>query len=86
MGPIEKAKSEKCLPKVGTPVKISEKIMESKETGGFLVKDKYIISRRPNQEGIYRGWVPGAGGDLWWIEHQDGTIGAYMYNELQDVS
>ena len=85
MGPVEKAKSEGHLPEVGTLVKTSEKIIESERCKGFLVKDKHIVCRRPNQNGTYRGWVPGAGGDLWWIEHQDGTIGAYMYNEIQDL-
>ena len=86
MGPVEKAKSDGHLPKVGIPVKTTQKIMESNECRGFLVKDKHITCRRPNQKGIYRGSVPGAGGDLWWVEHEDGTIGAYMYNEIEDIS
>lgn len=85
MGIIETCKLNNQLPPFGTPVKINEKIAPGNECKGFLVYDRHIKNRRPNEEGIYKNYVPGAGGDLWWVEHTDKTIGAYMFTELTDV-
>lgn len=55
-------------------------------TNGFLVKPSYIDNRKPiGTKGTYKGWVPGAGGDLFWIQHEDGTVAAYAQTELQPV-
>lgn len=84
MGPIETAKSTSRLPVSGTLVRISDTIKPSHQCGGFLVKADYIANRRPSENAEYYGWVPGAGGDLWWIKHEDGTIGAYEFTEIFD--
>ena len=31
------------------------------------------------------GWVPGAGGDLWIIEHEDSTVAVYSFDEIKDI-
>jgi len=85
MGPIVKANKTNVLPLYGTPVKIRCKILPKKECAGFLVNAKHIECRRASENGVYRGYVPGAGGDVWWIQHDDGTVGAYMFSELTDV-
>lgn len=84
-GTIEKCEKNNQLPKMGVKVKIKNKIAGKKICMGFFVKDKYINCRRTDEVGTYRGWVPGAGGDVWWIEHMDGTIGAYLFDELTDI-
>lgn len=84
MATIEESKSKNQLPTYGTPCKITDKILPEKECGGFFVKPKHIECRKPSVNGIYSGWVPGAGGDVWWIEHEDGTVGAYLYDEVTD--
>lgn len=81
---ISESKSMNRLPENGTLCKITSKILPQKECGGFFVKEKHIECRKPSINGIYRGWVPGAGGDIWWIEHEDGTVGAYTYEEVID--
>lgn len=55
-------------------------------TEGFFVKSAYLEGRAPNLEVAYYGFVPGAGGDIWWMEHEDGTIQAYCYTELEKVA
>lgn len=53
---------------------------------GFLVKDEHLECRREGVTGTIRGWVPGAGGDLWWVHHDDSEeIGAYIFTELEEI-
>jgi hypothetical protein len=85
MKSIENCKSISCLPKEGMKVRIKEKIEVNENCRGFLVLPKHLDVRRPNEVGEYIGYVPGAGGDLWWIKHKDGTVGAYSTDELTDV-
>lgn len=53
---------------------------EDSHTNGFFVKPHHIDARKPvGTPGKYNGIVPGGGGDLWWVLHEDGSIGAYCY-------
>ena len=72
------------LPKHATKVKIKANILPSEKCEGFLVNQKHINSRRPKDKGIYVGWVAGGGGDLWWIKHDDGSVGCYLNTEVID--
>lgn len=85
MKPIQKAKKTQTLPDIGTKLKIKNKIRSVEECGGFFVKSTNLTTRRFNQQAEYAGWVPGSGGDIWWVKHTDGTIGAYCVDELTDV-
>jgi len=71
----------------GEPIKVKTKsdIVGKEECRGFFVKEHHLDARKPNTIGFYNGFVPGAGGDVWWIKHEDGTVGAYGYWELTDV-
>lgn len=80
MGKIAEHKKNTVLPPAGTPV-VTNPI--DSDCGGFFVKQKYIDARKA-APGIYRGFVAGAGGDVWWIEHEDGSVGAYMFTEVSD--
>jgi hypothetical protein len=79
--PIAKAKEDKYLPEIGTLV--ATKINEDQDTDSFFVAEKHISVRRSG-DGVYLGHVPGAGGDVWWVKHEDDTIGAYSYTEVFD--
>jgi len=53
---------------------------EDEHTRGFLVQPHHIEARKPvGTRGTFHGIVPGGGGDLWWVRHEDGTIGAYCF-------
>ena len=82
MGTIEYSKQQNRLPEFGVPCKT----VCNKETltSAFFVKQKYIDVRK-DAVGRYVGFVPGAGGDAWWVEHENKTIGAYMFNEVFDI-
>ncbi len=65
--------------KVGLRVKTNKKLGNTK---GFLISRKNLDVRKPNKNGIVVGWVPGHGGDVWWVQHNDGTVGAYDFDEF----
>jgi hypothetical protein len=69
------------LPEVGRKL-ITHKVLDS-NTDSFFVKEKNIITRKPNTIGTYYGYVPGAGGDVWWVKHEDETVAAYGYYEVE---
>jgi hypothetical protein len=77
---IAQCRKESVLPADGTPVVTNPTIDDCR---GFLVKQKHIDARKA-APGIYKGWVPGAGGDIWWVQHEDGSVGAYVFTEVSD--
>ena len=50
----------------------------------MLIAQRRLDERVPDTDGVMRGWVPGHGGDVWWVEHEDGTVGAYTSHEVTD--
>lgn len=55
-------------------------------TMGFLIHSRHINARRTDAVGKLRSWVPGHGGDVWWVEHADGQVAAYAYDEFDEFS
>lgn len=53
---------------------------------GMLIKPEYLANRENDIQGTVRGYVPGHGGDVWWVEH-DGTkkVAAYCTDEMFDL-
>lgn len=52
-------------------------------TAGILVKQQYLDARKPGVAGTIKGWVGGHGGDIYWVEHEDGTIAVYGWAEFE---
>ncbi len=52
-------------------------------TTGFLVKEDHITARKAATVGIVVGYVPGHGGDVFWVRHDLGDAGAYMFDEFE---
>lgn len=42
-------------------------------TTGMLIDDKFLKQRKSNQKAIVYGYVPGHGGDVWWLLHDGAT-------------
>ena len=79
---ISELKNSGRLPKSGMKVKtVCDPTMR---TESFFVKSKNLVCRR-DDEGVYYGWVPGAGGDVWWVQHSNGDVGAYCFTEVFDL-
>ncbi len=66
--------------KVGLHVKVV-KLGDAK---GMLIKPKHLDVRKVGISGIITGYVPGHGGDVWWVRH-DGCedVGAYVFDEFE---
>lgn len=63
----------------GTKI-VTDKTLGS--TAGILVKDEYLANRRPSAKGTILGFVPGHGGDIYWVQHEDESIAAYGWMEF----
>lgn len=58
---------------------------EEKNLRGLLINERHLIARREG-EGKVTGYVPGHGGDVWWVDHGGGgPSGAYVFTELSIV-
>ena len=68
--------------RVGMQVKTNKRLGK---TTGFYIVQKNLNARKPNKKGKILGYVPGHGGDVWWVTHKDGTVGAYGFDEFQPV-
>lgn len=63
--PIADAKARNTIPASGTPCRTVD------------VLSSRISDRKPATDGE----VPGHGGDVWWVSHPDGSVGAYTYTD-----
>ena len=56
-------------------------------TGGWTVHARHLDARREGAEGTVTGFVPGHGGDVWWVRHTDPIteFGAYSFTELEPL-
>jgi hypothetical protein len=59
------------------------KTTELGNTIGILVKPQYLDARREGVVGVDQSHVPGHGGDVWWVEHEDTrVVAAYVFTEF----
>jgi len=61
----------------------TNKILGSTE--GIFVEKRHLDARRPDKEGVLKGYVEGHGGDVWWVIHDDHTIAAYKLDEFEAI-
>jgi len=54
------------------------------DTEGMLINQKHLAVRRESVTGTVKSYVPGHGGDVWFVQHDNSEeIGAYCYTELE---
>lgn len=71
-------------PKEDLRVKTSS-VLES--TKGMIVSAKAISNRKPDTLGRIIGYVPGHGGDVWWVEHDDDhMVAPYCVTEMTELA
>ena len=57
------------------------------ETKGILISPRNLDCRKAGITGTVSGYVPGHGGDVWWVKHDDsGEVGAYCFPELETAA
>lgn len=62
------------------------KITKDEDTGGLFINPKYLDNRSVGKTGKVLGYVPGHGGDVWWVEHDgESGVAAYCYNEFEEI-
>lgn len=66
----------------GTPV-VTRPDLNPEATTGFFVHPRHLEARRPGIVGNVLCWVPGHGGDVYAVDHPDGTCGVYGYWEIE---
>lgn len=54
-------------------------------TTGMLIHQRHLTVRAIGVLGTIDGFVPGHGGDVLWVTHEDGQIGAYTFEELEEI-
>jgi hypothetical protein len=52
-------------------------------TDGMLIHERHLQARGTTQLGVVLNWVPGHGGDVWFVRHvKTGDVAAYCFNEF----
>jgi len=59
------------------------RVARLESTDGFLVHPKHLRVRELNRTGVVKRYIPGHGGDCWFVQHNNQDIGAYSYTELE---
>jgi len=76
-------KQPSTTPELGSRFKVTE----LQSTRGFIIDQRHLDCRRLGATGTYHGYVPGHGGDVWWIRHDHSeNIGAYCFTELEPLN
>jgi hypothetical protein len=53
-------------------------------TAGFMVTDRHLSQRRPNAVGAISGFVPGHGGDVYYVTHEGSSaMAVYCFDEFE---
>lgn len=52
---------------------IGKRVVVTADNGtlGYLIREKHLTNRRIGRVGTVQGWVPGHGGDVVWLIHED---------------
>ena len=68
-------------------VKPGLKVVTTKlgDTRGMMIAAKYLSVRKEGVAGEVLQYVPGHGGDVWFVRHDGGEdIGAYVFTEMEE--
>ena len=68
--------------KVGLRVEV--KSLHS-DTKGMFIGQLHLDVRAVGIKGTIVDYVSGHGGDVWWVKHDDGNVGAYVFDELEMI-
>jgi hypothetical protein len=64
--------------------KLRVRTTELGETQGMTIHERHLACRQAGLMGEVVGYVPGHGGDVWFVQHDGSTdVGAYCFTELE---
>ncbi len=49
---------------------------------GLMVRRQYLDARKPHMPGFIIGFVGGHGGDVYWVQQNDGSVAVYAWTEI----
>lgn len=59
------------------------------KTDGMCIAPQYLASRAEGKTGEVLSYVPGHGGDVWFVRHdehnEESDVGAYVFTELEPL-
>lgn len=64
---------------------IAVKVVKLETTDGMIAPPEVIAARDEGELGVTLRALPGHGGDVWLVKHDNGTTGAYCYTELSEI-
>ena len=63
------------------------KVTHIGKTTGMIIHQKHLRVRRKGITGTVTSYVPGHGGDVWFVKHDEAdVIGAYVFTELEPTT
>ncbi|MDD5696584.1 MAG: hypothetical protein PHO90_01245 [Candidatus Pacebacteria bacterium] len=65
--------------RIGLRVVIVSKLDDTKDLG---IAKEHLHVRRPDEEGVVESRASADGGYLWWVRHNDNTMGIYGFDEF----
>lgn len=71
--------------KQGMKVRTTEAVNKPGATRGMMISPKHLDVREAGVRGTVMGYVPGHGGDVWWVQHENGVVAAYCFDEFETV-
>lgn len=69
----------------GMKIRTKKKLLARWRADTFFVKEKYLTTRKTDKKGIILGYVPGCGGDVWWVQHSKKIFAAYRFDEFMPI-
>ncbi len=62
------------------------RIVQLGSTRGMFIAKEHLQVRKVGVTGTIKSWVPGHGGDVWWVKHDNSDeIGAYVFDEFEPL-
>ena len=62
------------------------KITKLGDTSGWSVPRENLANRQVGVVGTIHDFVPGHGGDVWWVWHDEGGLAPYRYDEFEPAA
>jgi hypothetical protein len=66
-------------------VRTTEAVNDPDATIAMSIAEKHLRSRQAGVTGTIKGYVSGHGGDVLWVQHDNGVMSAYCYDEFEQV-
>ena len=67
----------------GLRIGLRVRTVDLEGTAGMQIHHKHLNERAEGVAGTVAGWVPGHGGDVWFVDQGGAWVQAYCFNELQ---